>query len=226
MDGDLITVEVLINGVSFKPALIDTGCKCYFIMDKDLIIELRLPRVKIPPKSIIGFIKENTKEPWVEIIEIVKFSIDIQGYRRNIFAYVVPALLNPIIMGLPWMREDDVIIRPATNTLIINSYGLTILIKIIPVLLEIKELTVTPFIILVKGARKRQKPLTIFKALLEDITKALRLKITRIPAEIRKLLPAQYHDHLPLFEGNMAAELPPHRLGIDYTFTLEKGENG
>ena len=63
MDGDLITVEALINGVSFKPALIDTGCKCYSIVDKDLITELRLPRVKIPPKSITGFIKENIKEP-------------------------------------------------------------------------------------------------------------------------------------------------------------------
>ena len=47
------------------------------------------------------------------------------------------------------------IINPAINKLIINSYGLIISIKIIPVLLEIKELMVTPFIILVKGARKR-----------------------------------------------------------------------
>ena len=53
------------------------------------------------------------------------------------------------------MRENDVIIRPATDTLIINSYGLTISIKIIPVSLEIKELTVAPFVTLVKGARKR-----------------------------------------------------------------------
>ena len=53
------------------------------------------------------------------------------------------------------MREDDVIIKPTTDTLIINSYGLTILIKITPVSLEIKELTVAPFVILVKGARKR-----------------------------------------------------------------------
>ena len=32
-------------------------------MDKDLVIKLRLPRVKIPPEPIIGFIKENIKEP-------------------------------------------------------------------------------------------------------------------------------------------------------------------
>ena len=77
MDSDSITVKVLINGVLFKPALINTGYKYYSIVNKDLITELRLPRVKIPPKLITGFIKENTKEPWVEIIEITKFSIDI-----------------------------------------------------------------------------------------------------------------------------------------------------
>ena len=68
---------------------------------------------------------------------------------------MVPALLNPVIMGLPWIREDDIIIRPVTDTLIINSYGLMISMKIIPVSSEIKELTATPFITLVKGARKR-----------------------------------------------------------------------
>ena len=63
MDGDLITVEVLINGVLFKFVLINTGCECYSIVDKDLVTEFRFSRVKIPLKPIIGFIKENTKEP-------------------------------------------------------------------------------------------------------------------------------------------------------------------
>ena len=43
-----ITVEALINGVLFKPTLINTGYKCYSIMDKDLIIKLRLLHVKNP----------------------------------------------------------------------------------------------------------------------------------------------------------------------------------
>ena len=63
MNSDLITVKVLINGVLFKLMLINTGCKYYSIVDKDLITELRLPRIKIPFKPIIGFIKENIKEP-------------------------------------------------------------------------------------------------------------------------------------------------------------------
>ena len=77
MDNVIIIVKVLINKVLFKPILINTGCECYCIVDKNLITELRLPRVKIPLKPITGFVKENTKEPWVEITEIVKFSIDI-----------------------------------------------------------------------------------------------------------------------------------------------------
>ena len=129
-------------------------------------------------------------------------------------------------MGLLWMRKDDMIIRPTTDILIINSYGLTILIKIILVLSEKKKLMATPFVILVKGARKCQKPLTVFKVLLKDIIKVLRSKVMRIPAEIWKLLPAQYYDHLPLFKGGMVVELPPYCPGINQIFTLEKGKNG
>ena len=77
MDNNLIIVKTLINRILFKPTLININYKCYSIVDKDLIMELRLPRIKIPLKSITGFIKENIKELWVEIIKIVKFFIDI-----------------------------------------------------------------------------------------------------------------------------------------------------
>ena len=63
MNNNLITVEILINGVLFKPALININYKCYFIVDKDFIIKLRLLRVKIPFEPITSFIKENIKEP-------------------------------------------------------------------------------------------------------------------------------------------------------------------
>ena len=100
MDNDLIIVKVLINRVLFKLVLINTSYKYYSIMDKDFIIKLWLPRIKIPPKLITSFIEENIKETRVKITKIVKFFINIQGYKRNIFAYIVPILLNLVIMGL------------------------------------------------------------------------------------------------------------------------------
>ena len=42
---------------------INISCECYFIVDKDLVIKLRLPRVKIPLKPITGFVKENIEKP-------------------------------------------------------------------------------------------------------------------------------------------------------------------
>ena len=63
MDNNSIIVKILINKVLFKPILINIGYTYYSIVDKNLITELRLPRVKIPPKPIIGFIKKNIKEP-------------------------------------------------------------------------------------------------------------------------------------------------------------------
>ena len=77
INNNLIIIKILINKVLFKPTLININCEYYLIMDKNLITELRFPRVKIPLKPIIGFIKENIKEPWVNIIKIIKLSIDI-----------------------------------------------------------------------------------------------------------------------------------------------------
>ena len=50
----------------------------------------------------------------------------------------MPTLLNLVIIGLSWIRQDNIIIKPITNTLIINSYGVMILLKITPVSSEIK----------------------------------------------------------------------------------------
>ena len=63
MDDDLITVKVLINRVLFKFILMNIGYEYYFIIDKNLITELRLPRVKVLLKLITNFIKENNEEP-------------------------------------------------------------------------------------------------------------------------------------------------------------------
>ena len=82
------------------------------------------------------------------------------------------------------MREDNMIIRSIINTLIINSYSLIILTREMLILLKIKELIAAPFAILIKGARKCQKPFTVFKVLLKHIIKVLRFKIIKILMKI------------------------------------------
>ena len=73
---------------------------------------------------------------------------------------MVFVLLNLVIIGLLWMRENNVIIRPATDILIINFYGLMFSIKIIPVLLEIKEINGNPVYNIAK--KGQEMPKTIY----------------------------------------------------------------
>ena len=63
MDNNLITVKILIKRVLFKPTLINTGYNYYSIVNKNLITKLRLPRIKILLKPIIGFVKKILKKP-------------------------------------------------------------------------------------------------------------------------------------------------------------------
>jgi hypothetical protein len=69
---------------------------------------------------------------------------------------------------------------------------------------------------------KRGK-LTIFKASLYDINKAIEAKdLKETPLE--EVIPKQYHEFLPLFSKVLANRLPPHRPNIDHEVPLREGE--
>jgi hypothetical protein len=69
---------------------------------------------------------------------------------------------------------------------------------------------------------KRGK-LTLFKASLYDINKAIEAKgLKECPLE--ESVPEQYHELLPLFNKILADRLPPHRPGIDHEVRLKEGE--
>ena len=69
----------------------------------------------------------------------------------------------------------------------------------------------------------RKTPQACFSITLADIEKALQPKKEVDPA---KILPACYHEFLPVFSQILADKLPPQRPGIDHQITLLKDENG
>jgi len=65
--------------------------------------------------------------------------------------------------------------------------------------------------------------LTIFKASLYDVNKAIEAKnLKKRPLE--EIVPKQYHEFLPLFSKVLPDRLPPHRPGIDHEVRLKDGE--
>jgi len=69
---------------------------------------------------------------------------------------------------------------------------------------------------------KRGK-LTMFKASLYDINKAIEVKDLK-EKPLEEVIPKQYHEFLPLFSKVLADKLPPHRPNVDHEVRLKEGE--
>ena len=65
--------------------------------------------------------------------------------------------------------------------------------------------------------------LTVFKALLYDINKAIEAKDFK-ERPLEEIVPEQYHESLPLLSKVLADPLPPHRPSIDHEVRLKEGE--
>jgi hypothetical protein len=65
--------------------------------------------------------------------------------------------------------------------------------------------------------------LTVFKASLYDINKAIEAKDLK-EKPLEEVIPEQYHEFLPLFSKVLAVRLPPHRPNIDNEVRLKEGE--
>jgi hypothetical protein len=85
--------------------------------------------------------------------------------------------------------------------------------------------TITPISISAAGfiRHARKTPQSCFSITLADIEKALQPKKEVDPA---KILPACYHEFLPVFSQILADKLPLTRPGIDHQISLLKDENG
>jgi hypothetical protein len=68
-----------------------------------------------------------------------------------------------------------------------------------------------------------QGRLTIFKASLYDINRAIEAKDQK-EKPLEEVIPKQYHEFLPLFSRVLADRLPPHRPNIDHEVRLNAGE--
>ena len=105
MDGDPFLVDVRLNGTDFTTGLVDYGCLCYAAINDQLFRSLKLPRISISPRKL-----ENAAgNPDIVIDTVTYASVDIDGHQQErMFFYVIPGLNYDIILGKPWMEDQDV----------------------------------------------------------------------------------------------------------------------
>ena len=98
INGNLIYIDVLLQNTCRTFALVDEGCQCYAAINKDLAIGLGLTYVTDECRSITGASKSIR---YAKSKGVVAFFIEINGFRENTYAYVIPDLSFLLILGNP-----------------------------------------------------------------------------------------------------------------------------
>ena len=122
-DGPPFVVAAQINQSNHANTLIDTGCTTYGLIDSSFAEKHRIERISIPRKRIRGY-----DGPSGYISEVARLSLDIGGnYQPTIYLYVVPKIDgHDIILGMPWMRHQQVVIEPDRSKITFRDTGLTV----------------------------------------------------------------------------------------------------
>jgi len=228
-------------------ALIDCGATGIAFMDQDFARHHEVPLKELKEKRQVKVIDGRTIESG-DITHLAEVIMDIQDHKERIPMFITKLGHYPIVLGIPWLRLHDVAVRFASNTVTFGSqYCIThcqstpVTVQGVteeppePVYEEKRFWTADirkprPFrgnIVMLNGASffrtVKQGKLTIFKASLYDINKAIEAKDLK-EEPLERVIPKQYHEFLLLFSKVLADRLPPHRPSIDHEVRLREGE--
>jgi hypothetical protein len=105
MNSSPFYINILINLAKFTKAFINNGCLCYAAFNEFIIRVLKLPRIFIFYK-FLKLAEENMEKRKISFITYA--NVDIDGYKKRIFGYVIKKLVFPFILGDPWLKHNNV----------------------------------------------------------------------------------------------------------------------
>jgi transposase InsO family protein len=206
MNGNLVYTDVTLENNVGTSALIDEGCQCYAAINEDLAVGLGLPLVSTETRGVKG---ASAAMQGSKIKGVVAFRMKIAGFTQKAYAYVVPDLAFPMILGNPWKAHNKVRTAPEKRRF---YHG------------RLKQWVA-------EGRNHLDHEdygsfTTVAAATTKDIEKALQTKPYPTIDELKRMIPPEVHDMLPLFNRREAERLAPHREGIDHKIDLREQPSG
>jgi hypothetical protein len=245
MNSSPFYINILINLAKFIKAFINNDCLYYAVFNESIVRALKLPRIFIPHKSL-KLAKKNIKK---KISFITYANVDIDGYKKRIFKYVIKKLTFPFILGDPWLRHNNVTYKARKKQFRIGSKKHKLIIKESGWLNRQKNknarlVNARVFAALIRKNEQNHRKKTeevrkISKALkkeytqiiaisMEDINKALFKLNRRDPVsnseKVRKKLPKELKGLERCFDNDKGTAIPSHRPGRNHAIPLEKDE--
>ena len=206
MNGNLVYTDVTLENSVGTSALIDEGCQCYAAINEDLAEGLGLPFVSTETREVKG---ASAAMQGSSIKGVVAFRMKIAGFTQKMYAYVVPDLAFPVILGNPWKAHNKVRTAPEKRRF---YHG------------RLKQWVAEGRNHL--DHEDRGSFTTVAAATTKDIEKAMETKPYITIGDLKKMIPPEFHDMLPLFNRREAEKLAPHREGIDHKIGLREQANG
>lgn len=163
---------------------------------------------------------------------VTAFHMEIDGVHEKSYAYIVPKMGYPLILGNPWKATNNVRTAPNLGRFQIGRTRRWV-----------DQWTKGPPNWLLRRIRRIEsgkRALETFSGddLAEsddihlaavrstDIEKALKVKEPMTPDEVRRKLPPEFHDLLALFMKREAEKLAPHWAGVDHEINLKDSVAG
>lgn len=219
-------IPLILNGVEYVSAMVDSGCECFGVISEALTSRLGLETLRVPTRRLdrAGVIVGKPIE------RIAFFKYDIDGYKAQGAAYVVPDWNKTLYLGRPWLDKEGVLVDAAKGQIVIRRAGGLV----VPEearrqygapMLELKGHTAIAALQTLGNveAERDHVYLTSLAALDTILQDTLPINIARKESQ---RLPQELSRFQGLFSPEDAKDLPPHRGSLDHTIRLQRANDG
>lgn len=205
-------IPLLLGGVENVQAMVDSGCQCFSAVEEKLARRIGRNFIDIPPRPLqhAQGIAKGTR-----ISQLVALDYDLDGWRSQLLAYVVPCLSHQLILGRPWLCREGVVMDIPRGELIIRKAGNMVVQESgrrpHPTRISIVSGSVMAGL-LNQEPRQEDTQVQIFATNILDISRATYdLRPTKHPGSVDKGGPIDIHTiHVA---GNTVPHKPKHETG-------------
>jgi predicted aspartyl protease len=240
MDGEHLVVNCTIDdqGNEIRShALIDSGATGFAFIDEEFTTSHGLPLYSLKDPQELEVIDGRPIESGL-VTAITKVKLTIHQHIEEIPMFVTKLGHYPVVLGIPWLNKHDVSLRFRRKTVNFDSdYSLQHCCQVpattkgisIPAP-EGKPQTKNRIAMIAGAAFSRlssknkelRGSITIYKLLQALKEPSLEPSADPEDDKIRRLVPQEYHDFVPLFKKAPAEKLPSHRK-YDHTINIKPG---
>jgi hypothetical protein len=246
MDNSLFYTNTLINSAKFTKVFINNGCLCYAAFNESIIRALKLLCIFISYR-FLKLAEEDMEKRKISFITYANVNID--GYKKRIFGYVIKKLVFSFILRNFWLKHNNLIYKARKKQLRIKSKKHKLIIKESGWLNRQKNknarlVNAKVFAALIRRNEQNHRKKTeeirkvsrvlkkeytqIIAIFMKNINKALFKLDRRDPVsnseKVCKKLPKELKGLERCFDNDKGTAIPPHRSGRDHAIPLEKDE--